>query len=148
MNVHVTCTTKLDGLHEFRYIFVLMSMKQELFRERKVLTKIFGTKVFKSGQSKFFKGCFPQNLLGPLLNTLSHLVLTRWILDKWLLKVLGKGFQVCSRKKKILGMVQISFCLLDPQPRPEGSYKIGSVRPPFRLSVSFLGIGSLVFSET
>ena len=144
MNVHVTCTTKLDGLHEFRYIFFLMSMKQELFRERKVLTKMFWTKVFKSGQSKFFKGCLPQNLLGPLLNTLSHLVLTRWILDKWLLKVLRKGFQVCSRKKKILGMVQILSYLLDPQPRPEGSYKIGSVRP----FISFLWFGSLVFSET
>ena len=46
--------------------------------------------------------------------------------------------------------------LLDPQPRLEGSYKIGSVCRSFRssfllsfcLSVSFLGIGSLVFSET
>ena len=39
--------------------------------------------------------------------------------------------------------------LLDPLPRPEGSYKIGSVNPSFcltfRLSVSFLRIGSLVF---
>ena len=30
-------------------------------------------KVSKSGLSKFFKGCLPQNLLSPLLNTLSHL---------------------------------------------------------------------------
>ena len=37
---------------------------------------------------------------------------------------------------------------LDPLPRPEGSYKIGSVRPSFRLSVRSLGISSLVFSET
>ena len=29
-------------------------------------------KVFKSGLSKFFKGCLPQNLLSPLLNTLSQ----------------------------------------------------------------------------
>ena len=35
--------------------------------------------------------------------------------------------------------------LLDPRPWPEGSYEIGSVRPSIRLSVSFLGIGSLVF---
>ena len=28
-------------------------------------------KVFKSGLSKFFKGCLPQNLLSPLLNTFS-----------------------------------------------------------------------------
>ena len=44
------------------------------------------------------------------------------------------------------------YYLLDPRPRPEGSYKIGSVlpsvRPSFCLSVSFLRIGSLVFSET
>ena len=44
---------------------------------------------------------------------------------------------------------------MDPQPRPEGSYEIGSVRlsifpsgrPSFNLSVSFLRIGSLVFSK-
>ena len=29
--------------------------------------------VFKSGLSKFFKGCLPQNLLSPLLNTFFHL---------------------------------------------------------------------------
>ena len=34
---------------------------------------------------------------------------------------------------------------LDPQPRQDGSYKIASVRPSFRLSISFLVIGSLVF---
>ena len=38
--------------------------------------------------------------------------------------------------------------LLYPWPRLEGSYKIGSVCPSFCLLVSFLGIGSLVFSET
>ena len=32
-------------------------------------------KVFKRGLSKFFKGCLPQNLLSPLLNTLSHMFL-------------------------------------------------------------------------
>ena len=30
-------------------------------------------KVFKSGLRNFFKGCLPQNLLSPLLNTLSHI---------------------------------------------------------------------------
>ena len=34
---------------------------------------------------------------------------------------------------------------LYPWPMPEGSYKIGSVCPSFRLPVSFLGIGLLVF---
>ena len=38
--------------------------------------------------------------------------------------------------------------LLDPWPRLEGSYKIGSVCSSFRLSVSFLGIDSYFFSET
>ena len=37
---------------------------------------------------------------------------------------------------------------LYPWPRPEGSYKIGSACPSFCLPVSFLGIGSLVFSGT
>ena len=32
-------------------------------------------KVFKSGLSKFFKGCFPQNLFSPPLNNLSHILL-------------------------------------------------------------------------
>ena len=49
---------------------------------------------------------------------------------------------------------------MDPRPWPEGSYELGSVhpsvllsfflsfRPSVLLSRSFLGIGSLVFSET
>ena len=32
----------------------------------------YGT-IFKSGLLKFFKGCLPQNLLSPLLNTLSNM---------------------------------------------------------------------------
>ena len=31
-------------------------------------------KVFKSGLSKFLKACLPQNLLSPLLNTLSKIM--------------------------------------------------------------------------
>ena len=42
--------------------------------------------------------------------------------------------------------------LLDPRPQPEESYKIGYVCPSFRLSfclsARFLGIVSLVFTET
>ena len=38
--------------------------------------------------------------------------------------------------------------LLDRWPQSEGSCKTGSVHSSFCLSVSFLGIGSLVFSET
>ena len=32
-------------------------------------------KVFKNGLSKFFKDCLPQNVLSPLMNTLSHILL-------------------------------------------------------------------------
>ena len=38
--------------------------------------------------------------------------------------------------------------LLDPRPRREWTYKIVSLPPFVRLSVSFLGIGSLFFSDT
>ena len=38
--------------------------------------------------------------------------------------------------------------LLDSRPRPEWTYKIVSLPPFVRLSVSFLGIGSLAFSDT
>ena len=35
---------------------------------------IIWDKVFKNGLSKFFKGCLPQNLLSPLLHTLSQIL--------------------------------------------------------------------------
>ena len=38
--------------------------------------------------------------------------------------------------------------LLESRSGPEGSHKIGSVCPSFRLFVSFLGISLLVLSET
>ena len=37
---------------------------------------------------------------------------------------------------------------LDPRPWLEGSYELGSVHPSVLLSIIFLGIGSLDFSET
>ena len=37
---------------------------------------------------------------------------------------------------------------LEPWPWPEGCYKIGSVHPSFHVSVHFLGIRSLVSSES
>ena len=40
-------------------------------------------KTFRSGLSKFFKGCLPQNLLSPLLNTLSHIFNKRSLLTCW-----------------------------------------------------------------
>ena len=48
----------------------------------------------------------------------------------------------------IVSFEYISY-FLDPRLWPEGSYELGSALPSFRPSVgSFLGIGSLVFSET
>ena len=51
----------------------------------------------------------------------------------------------------IVAVVKILEDLMDTRPRLEGSYKIGSVHPsvlPCRLSVSFVGIGFLVFSKS
>ena len=39
------------------------------------MTRIKWDKVFKSGLSKFFKGCLPQNFLSPLLNTLFQMLM-------------------------------------------------------------------------
>ena len=62
-----------------------------------------------------------------------------------------KPYYMALPLKTALYSVLFSFAppisLLEPQPRPEGSYKIGSVRLSFRMSVSFIRIGSLVFSE-
>ena len=40
---------------------------------------LFGTKYSRMDQVKFLKGCLPQVLLGPFLDTLSHLVLKNMI---------------------------------------------------------------------
>ena len=46
-----------------------------LWRKWKGFVKwIIWDKVFKNGLSKFFKGCLPQNLLSPLLHTLSQIL--------------------------------------------------------------------------
>ena len=58
-----------------------------------------------------------------------------------------------TRLKVFISFQKLFF---DPQPQSEGSYKIGSIllffclsfRLSFRLSISFLRIGSLVFSKT
>ena len=45
-------------------------------------------------------------------------------------------------------VIILSFRFFDPWPWSEGSYELGSVRPSVIPSESFLGIDSLVFSET
>ena len=65
-------------------------------------------------------------------------------------------FQVFQIMKEVIIFHNLYYFLvknfLNPQSRPEGSYKIESVRPSvrpsFRLSVRFLRIGLLVFTET
>ena len=61
-------------------------------------------------------------------------------------------FQVFQIMKEVIIFHNSYYFLvknfLNPQSRPEGSYKIESVRPSFRLSVRFLRIGLLVFTET
>ena len=74
---------------------------------------------------------------------------------------LYKIFLILSRILFLLSIILIAFGkslnvvktwsqkgFLDLRPWSEGSYKIGSVRLSFRLSIYFLGIDSLVFSET
>ena len=40
-----------------------------------------GHSILESGISKFFKNCLQQNLLSPLLNTLSHIILGKLLKD-------------------------------------------------------------------
>ena len=70
-------------------------------------------------------------------------------------RLCGSSHWSSSLKKVVLrnfakstGNTCARFTFLDPRPQPEGSCEIGSVRTSFRLSVGFLGIGPLVFSET
>ena len=91
--------------------------------------------------------CF-KNLVNPhcidlfLANCFSILLKRRLFRVDYLISI---NIQFSLLKKKL---PNYHLPLLDPRPWPEGSYKIGSVRPSFHLSVSFLRIGSLVFSET
>ena len=43
------------------------------FATSSVVIVLYGTKYSRVEQVKFFKSCLPQILLGPLLNTLSHI---------------------------------------------------------------------------
>ena len=72
-----------------------------------------------------------------------------WILIQLTQILLNFKTSCCNLKIRDLGAkLCVAFLLLDPRHQPEGCYKIGSVRPSFRLFVRFLGVGSLVFSET
>ena len=56
-------------------------------------------KIFKSGSSKFLKGCLPQILLGPLLNTLC--LMKHWVDNRL------QNFE--SGKAHLLPITQVSF---------------------------------------
>ena len=63
-------------LCSFISLFRSLSLTRNLFE---VLTKNLELTLSRPYPSIFFKGCLPQILLGPLLNTLSHLMLcTIW----------------------------------------------------------------------
>ena len=44
------------------------------------LSKFCGRQPLKANFKSFFKGCLPQNLLSPLLNTLSHIKTTKFLI--------------------------------------------------------------------
>ena len=77
-NVNVKCTFRLfhqtqesakSRTLKLQIIFSKLNFSPVLFE------KIFiWDKIFESGLSKFFKDFLPQNLLSPLLNTLSRLI--------------------------------------------------------------------------
>ena len=43
-----------------------------------IITVTKGTKYSRMDQGKFFKGCLPQILLGPFLNTLSQILMEQF----------------------------------------------------------------------
>ena len=53
---------------------------------------IFGAKYLRMDQVKFFRGCLPQILFGPFLNTLSLL----WPWGHYILIILKKSFLINS----------------------------------------------------
>ena len=75
----------------------------------------FETKYSRMDQVKFFKGCLPQILLGPFLNTLSHLFLNHLFFGFWLelnnidplFNEANKGFLVFSGGVKCVHWLEI-----------------------------------------
>ena len=67
--------TSWEETRHFSYFF---PFRLSLIREKQLCLFYFKKdykwdKVFKSGLSKFFKGCLPQNLISPLLNNLPQI---------------------------------------------------------------------------
>ena len=63
--------------YEISNCLSLEEIKISVSKQRKKIWIMIWGEGFKSRLSKFFKGCLPQNLLGPLLNTLSHIIISR-----------------------------------------------------------------------
>ena len=71
------------------------------------------------------------------------------VIFSWVVEFLENILAFCLKQDLVYSHQSLAEeRLLYPWPRLERSYKIGSVCPSFHLPVSFLGIGSLVFSET
>ena len=90
------------GTHYQRTVTLLFQKVTKCFQlSCKVLRKLFGTRYSRMDQPKFFKGCFPQILLGPFLNTLFHLSI--FSENKvWLSEVIKRTYQAVHQKKENL----------------------------------------------
>ena len=84
----------------------------------------FGTKYSRMEQVKFFKDCLPHILLGPFLNTLSHLIVT-WILEAGIRldkELIIRLFKPCALTLKNEGRKDnIIHCFQSGQPCWEGT---------------------------
>ena len=68
------------------------------------------------------------------------------VIFSWVVEFLQNILAFSLKQNLVYSHQSLAEQRLYPWPLPEESFKIGSVCPSFRLSVSFLGIGSLVFS--
>ena len=89
--LHMEVQDIFRGFWSFRFLKKFLKPKFLFFLKihKKGFSKVFDswtkprfgtswTKYPKNGLSKFFKGCLPQNLFRPLLNTLPHLSVRMW----------------------------------------------------------------------
>ena len=83
------------------FIQILHLLSQRFKREKS--EGIYGAKYSRMNQVKFFKGCLPQILLGPFLNTLS----CHRKLNKCVKSIYNK--EICQKKKNMNTLPFITF---------------------------------------
>ena len=66
---------------------------------------------------------------------------------EWVQKISGQASLISMVSAAFAAVIVHRNRFLDSRPQSERSYKVGSVRLSFHLSIGFLRIGSLVFSE-